>query len=59
MIDVRYFYCIILLLSFQLGFAQLSRTHYVPPISVANDSNSMPQNQYLHISTPSLIPISV
>ena len=59
MIDVRYFYCLILLLSFQLGFAQLSRTHYVPPISVANDSNSMPQNQYLHISTPSLIPVSV
>ena len=32
--------------------AQLSRTHYIPPITVAQGPNAQPQNQYLHISTP-------
>ena len=50
---------LVLLLSVQLSFAQLSRTHYIPPISAANDSNATPQNQYLHISTPSVTPVSV
>ncbi len=45
---------LVLLLGFQLSHAQLSRTHYIPPISAADNSNATPQNQYLHISTPSL-----
>ena len=32
--------------------AQLSRTHYIPPITAAQADNAQPQNQYLHISTP-------
>ena len=32
--------------------AQLSRTHYIPPITAAQGQNATPQNQYLHISTP-------
>ena len=32
--------------------AQLSKTHYIPPITAAQDNNAQPQNQYLHISTP-------
>ncbi|MEC8323553.1 MAG: gliding motility protein, partial [Bacteroidota bacterium] len=32
--------------------AQLSKTHYIPPITAAQDDNAQPQNQYLHISTP-------
>ena len=41
------------------SFAQLSRTHYVPPITVAPNGNALPQNQFLHISTPSTEVISV
>ena len=36
------------------SFAQLSRTHYIPPITVSTGSNATPENQYLHISTPSV-----
>ena len=50
---------LIVLLGLQFSYAQLSRTHYIPPISVANNSNATPQNQYLHISTPSITPVSV
>ena len=50
---------LVLLLSVQLSFAQLSRTHYIPPISTADDSNAVPQNQFLHISTPSQTPVSI
>ena len=39
--------------------AQLSRTHYIPPITTAANSNATPQNQYLHISTPSITPVNV
>lgn len=41
------------------SFAQLSRTHYVPPITVAPNGNALPQNQFLHISTPSTEVISI
>ena len=50
---------LVVFLSLQLSYAQLSRTHYIPPISAANNSNATPQNQYLHISTPSITPVSV
>ena len=52
-------YSLLVLLCFQLSYAQLSRTHYIPPISAADNSNATPQNQYLHISTPSVTPVSV
>jgi hypothetical protein len=39
--------------------AQLSRTHYIPPITAASNNNALPQNQYLHISTPSISTINV
>ena len=39
--------------------AQLSRTHYIPPITAASDNNAIPQNQYLHISTPNENPVNV
>ena len=50
---------LVVVFGFQLSYAQLSRTHYIPPISVANNSNATPQNQYLHISTPSITPVNV
>jgi hypothetical protein len=33
--------------------AQLSKTHYIPPITTAGDNiNAKPGEQFLHISTP-------
>ena len=55
----KYIYTLVFLLGLQLSYAQLSRTHYIPPISAASNSNATPQNQYLHISTPSVTPVSV
>ena len=52
-------FTLVLILSVQLGYAQLSRTHYIPPITAADNSNATPQNQYLHISTPSITPVNV
>ncbi len=33
--------------------AQLSKTHYIPPLTSAEFGNANPENQYIYISTPS------
>ncbi|SDH75022.1 gliding motility-associated C-terminal domain-containing protein [Flavobacterium omnivorum] len=38
-------------------FAQFSKTHYIPPLSGSNSVAA--QDQYLYISTPSVIPVKV
>ena len=41
-------------------FAQLSKVHYIPPISVTTQlGNSEPEDQFIYISTPSVNPITV
>ena len=41
-------------------FGQLSKVHYIPPISVTTQiSNSEPNDQFIYISTPSINPITV
>ncbi|MEP5338244.1 MAG: T9SS type B sorting domain-containing protein [Algibacter sp.] len=35
------------------GFSQLSKTHYIPPLTFANESNATPADQYIYLSTPS------
>ena len=41
-------------------FAQLSKVHYIPPISVTTQlGNSQPDDQFIYISTPSVNPITV
>lgn len=47
------FFLILFFLASSFVWAQLSRTHYIPPITAAPDGNALPQNQYLHISTSS------
>jgi len=41
---------------FSLGFTygQLSKIHYLPPFTDANNSNSIPNQQYIYLSTPSI-----
>ncbi len=34
-------------------FAQLSKTHFIPPLTNAETTNSSPEDQYFYISTPS------
>lgn len=34
------------------GFSQLSKTHYIPPISSSEFGNANPEDQYIYLSTP-------
>ena len=40
------------LLISQIGVAQLSKTHYIPPLTSAEFGNAYPEDQYIYISTP-------
>lgn len=46
------------LLFFATGFAQFSKTHYIPPISGSDNAASRAMDQYLYISTPSITPVN-
>ncbi len=41
-----------------LGFSQISKIHYVPPLTVDLEGNSLPRDQYLYLSTPSTNPVN-
>jgi len=43
------------------AFSQLSKTHYIPPLTNANSGSSRPQDQYIYLSTPrnSNIPFTI
>ncbi|PQJ78506.1 T9SS type B sorting domain-containing protein [Polaribacter porphyrae] len=38
---------------FYKSYSQLSKTHYIPPLTYAGFGNANPENQYFYISTPS------
>ena len=40
------------------GYSQLSKTHYIPPLTSAEFGNATPEEQYIYISTPSTSDIS-
>ena len=40
------------------GFSQLSKTHYIPPITESGENSSTPEDHYIYISTPSTAPVS-
>lgn len=48
-------YIIVLLLMFISfkGFSQLSKIHFIPPLTNADPASSAPGNQYIYLSTPS------
>ncbi len=46
------------LLAFVTGWAQFSKTHYIPPVSGSDNPASSALDQYLYISTPSATPIN-
>lgn len=37
----------------QLAFSQLSKTHYIPPVTESGSNSSQPEDHYIYISTPS------
>ena len=41
-----------------IAFSQLSKTHYIPPIT-SGPSNANPEDQYLYISTPNKADVNV
>jgi trimeric autotransporter adhesin len=40
------------------GYSQLSKTHYIPPITTSNNDFAIAEEQYLYISTPSQLPVN-
>jgi gliding motility-associated-like protein len=44
---------LVLLLISNRTFSQLSQKHYIPPLTYAEQNSSLPNNQYIYISTPS------
>jgi hypothetical protein len=53
-------YLIFLLLIFSGTsiFSQISKTHYIPPIAYSGSGSSVPQEQYIYLSTPSINPVN-
>ncbi|WP_298344812.1 T9SS type B sorting domain-containing protein [uncultured Algibacter sp.] len=49
---IKSFLFLIILLITIKGFSQLSKTHYIPPLTFADASSSSPQDQYIYLSTP-------
>ena len=41
-----------------IGSSQLSKTHYIPPLTSAEFGNANPEDQYIYLSTPSAADIS-
>lgn len=35
------------------GYSQLSKTHFIPPLTFADNGNATPTDQYIYLSTPS------
>jgi gliding motility-associated-like protein len=48
----------IVLFVVQTSFSQLSKTHYIPPLTAAKNGSSNPGDQYMYISTPSNTDVS-
>ncbi|GAA4955051.1 hypothetical protein GCM10023314_30940 [Algibacter agarivorans] len=57
----KYLYLVLFILIGNLGFSQLSKTHYIPPLTAAEFGNANPEDQYLYISTPSnsMVPYTI
>lgn len=45
------FTCLFILISYN-GFSQLSKKHYIPPLTSAEFGNANPEDQYIYLSTP-------
>ncbi|WP_282135376.1 T9SS type B sorting domain-containing protein [Seonamhaeicola maritimus] len=57
---IRNLLFVLLLFLSSLGYAQLSKKHYIPPLT-SGPNNANPEDQYIYISTPtaSLVPYTI
>lgn len=57
---IRYLLFTFVLLFSSIGFAQLSKKHYIPPLT-SGPPNANPEDQYIYLSTPSnsLVPYTI
>jgi gliding motility-associated-like protein len=51
-------FLVLMLLSCIQGYSQLSKTHYIPPLTSSEFGNANPEDQYFYLSTPSISNIS-
>ncbi|MCM4166092.1 hypothetical protein KCTC52924_03006 [Arenibacter antarcticus] len=54
----KYLYCVIFVLFGYSVSAQLSKTHYIPPLTDSGGSSSIPRDHYIYVSTPKTTAIS-
>ena len=57
-INSAIFFMVVTLLITATSYSQLSKTHYIPPLTAADTGSSIPENQYFYISTPSLTDVA-
>lgn len=50
---IHKFIVLIVLFGSFIGHSQLSKTHYIPPLTSAEFGNANPESQYIYLSTPS------
>ncbi|TWO32671.1 T9SS type B sorting domain-containing protein [Seonamhaeicola sediminis] len=50
---IRNLLFVLVLLVSTTGYSQLSKKHYIPPLTYADSNSSLPQDQYIYLSTPS------
>ena len=56
---IRKILYIFILLFTSFSFSQLSKTHYIPPLTHAAEGNANAVDQWIYISTPSTSPVNV
>lgn len=55
----KYFCALLFCLLFSaFAFGQLSKKHYIPPLTFASQGNAGPQDQYIYVSTPNNLNVS-
>ena len=55
---IKILFLIICFFTFQLGYNQLSKKHFIPPLATTSSGNNAPNEQWFHISTPSENPVN-
>ena len=55
---IKILFLIIYFFTFQLGYNQLSKKHFIPPLATTSSGNNAPNEQWFHISTPSENPVN-
>ena len=55
---IKILFLITCFFTFQLGYNQLSKKHFIPPLATTSTGNNAPNEQWFHISTPSENPVN-